>query len=302
MHASIRRWNSRLAIALGAIILALPAHAQQTALDGYDAVSYFASDAAPPQAGVDAHSVEHNGHLYLFATADHAARFEANPGDYAPMFDGLDPGRLAEGARVEGDASTFSVIDGFLFLFENDASRESWLRSHDDVALAALSNWDMGQSDPGARRLRESLDRNIEKHLTKRDIAAAGYDLVTYFPEGGAKPKKGQKKISADYRGVTYRFTSAENLERFKERPTRYEPAYGGWCAYAIAKKDYTKPNPKRFTIQNDRLMLFYDGLLGDTHKEWFKEGAERLEQDADQWWLSESGERPRAAGSSSAQ
>lgn len=137
--------------------------------------------------------------------------------------------------------------------------------------------------------------RKLTKYeLGKKNLAIEGYDPVAYFPEGGGKPKKGKKAHTHSHRGVAYRFVNAENLRKFKDNPDKYEPTHGGWCAYAISKGDYTEPNPKRFVIQNDRLMLFYDGLFGDTYKSWHKEGPEELEVKADQFWLNETGERAR--------
>ncbi len=138
-------------------------------------------------------------------------------------------------------------------------------------------------------------ERNVEKYeLGRRNLAIEGYDPVAYFPEGGGKPRKGKKDYVHTHRGVTYRFVSARHRDLFKNDPDRYEPTHGGWCAYAMAKGDYTEPNPKRFLIQNGRLMLFYDGLFGDTYKSWHKEGPEELEVQADAFWEKETGEKPR--------
>ena len=138
----------------------------------------------------------------------------------------------------------------------------------------------------------------LEKYqLEKKTLGNQGYDPVAYFPEGDPKGKgkatKGSKKIIHAYNGVTYRFSSEANRELFKKNPAKYEPAYGGWCAYAAAHEAYTEPSPKNFRIQNGRLMLFYKDLFTDTNKLWTKEGAEDLEPQADQFWRRETGERP---------
>ncbi|MCA9273159.1 MAG: hypothetical protein KDA31_08945 [Phycisphaerales bacterium] len=138
-------------------------------------------------------------------------------------------------------------------------------------------------------------ERKIKKYeLGRKNLAIEGYDPVAYFPEGGGKPQKGKKDYEYTHRGVVYRFVSAKHRDMFKEDPDKYEPTHGGWCAYAMAKGDYTEPNPKRFLIQNGRLMLFYDGLFGDTYKMWLDENPEELEKKADEFWEKESGEKPR--------
>jgi YHS domain-containing protein len=138
----------------------------------------------------------------------------------------------------------------------------------------------------------------LEKYqLEKQTLGAQGYDPVAYFPEGDPKGKgkatKGSKKTTHTHRGVTYRFSSTKNRELFKKDPGKYEPAYGGWCAYAAAHESYTEPNPKNFRIQNGRLMLFYKDLFSDTNKLWTKEGPAELEPLADRFWKAETGERP---------
>ena len=129
--------------------------------------------------------------------------------------------------------------------------------------------------------------RNIAKwDLPKRTkLAIGGYDPVAYFPEGGGKAKKGSKSIEHTYKGVTYRFSSREHLELFKKAPDRYEPAHGGWCSWAMASGGTTEANPKSFIVKDDRLFLFYDGLFGNTRKDWLKGNHNELADQADREW-----------------
>src|SRR4051812_40820817 len=66
-------------------------------------------------------------------------------------------------------------------------------------------------------------------------LAIQGYDPVAYFTEG--KAVKGSKSNAVFHEGVTYYFSSAANKEAFKKNPAKYEPQYGGWCAYAMGAK-----------------------------------------------------------------
>ncbi|MCA9293026.1 MAG: hypothetical protein KDA20_04350 [Phycisphaerales bacterium] len=134
---------------------------------------------------------------------------------------------------------------------------------------------------------------NLPKQST---LAIEGYDPVAYFPEGGGKPTKGANSIALDYMGVTYRFVSDAHRELFKKNPKRYEPAFGGWCAYAMADGDKVEVDPKSFLIEDNRLLLFYDGFLADTRAKWTKSLKKNkpLAPDADQHWLTISGESPR--------
>ena len=78
-------------------------------------------------------------------------------------------------------------------------------------------------------------------------LALQGYDPVAYFTEGRARP--GKPSVATDFEGVTYRFASAANRDRFLEDPDRYRPAYGGWCAWAMVQGGKTSPDPTHFII-----------------------------------------------------
>jgi YHS domain-containing protein len=124
-----------------------------------------------------------------------------------------------------------------------------------------------------------------ELNLAKGGIAIDGWDPVAYFPEGGGKPQKGKAEFQSVHRGVTYRFASKANLDRFRATPDRFEPAYGGWCAYAMVSGNKVEVDPESFLIQDGELLLYYNGLFSNTRKSWGKEGAEKLREKADKEW-----------------
>ncbi|MDN3644088.1 YHS domain-containing (seleno)protein [Lutimonas halocynthiae] len=115
------------------------------------------------------------------------------------------------------------------------------------------------------------------------DYGAAGYDVVAYFD---AKAIKGQSKFSTEHKGVSYRFSSDNNLNKFKKDPLQFLPQYGGWCAYAMASKgEKVKVNPKTFEIRNSKLYLFYDAYFDNTFEDWIEEGPDELVLKADENW-----------------
>jgi hypothetical protein len=85
-------------------------------------------------------------------------------------------------------------------------------------------------------------------------VAIKGYDPVAYFTEG--KPVPGDPAITADFDGATWRFTSPEHRRAFLSYPTRYEPEYGGFCAYGAAQGRKTDIDPAAFSIIGGRLYL----------------------------------------------
>ena len=137
----------------------------------------------------------------------------------------------------------------------------------------------------GAAVLQEGKRADLEHlNLGKSGLAISGYDPVSYFPEGGSKPRKGKAELSLTDRGVTWRFASKDNLERFKKEPAKYEPDYGGWCAFAMADGQKVEVDPKSYVIQGGRLMLFYKSFFNDTRKSWLKKPDE-LEGKANRAW-----------------
>ena len=105
------------------------------------------------------------------------------------------------------------------------------------------------------------------------DIGIKGYDPVAYFTEH--KAIKGNKGLSVFYKGVIYNFSSIANKELFKASPSKYEPEYGGWCAYAMGKNgEKVSVDPETLKITDGKLYLFYNKFLTNTLKDWNKNEA----------------------------
>ena len=120
-------------------------------------------------------------------------------------------------------------------------------------------------------------------NLNDDNIAIRGYDPVAYFKTGSAQ--KGTRDLALSYQGVVYYFATAENKEEFKKHPSKYEPEYGGWCAYAMgAKGDKVSIDPGTFKILNGKLYLFYNRNFNNTLKSWNKDEA-GLKGKADANW-----------------
>lgn len=277
------------ALVLGAI--GLVGSTQGQALGGIDPTSYFGSDSA--ERGSAQNSAEHDGQTYWFASAGDQRAFEREPARYAPIFGGHDPVRLAGGEQVAGNPEIFSVVGERVFLFESAQSRDAWLKDPAGVTRRASGAFVSEGGVDETSRLAKLFERNTDKHNLDKGLAVSGYDPVAYFREGGAKAKKGSKSRTLEFDGATYRFSSEHNRDRFRENPTRYEPAHGGWCSYAAAKGSYAEIDPQKFLIEDDRLLLFYNGFLNDTKKKWEKSKKDLL-PDADRFWKTESGETAR--------
>ncbi len=115
-------------------------------------------------------------------------------------------------------------------------------------------------------------------------IAAQAYDVVAYFTT--SKAVKGNSINSVVYQGLKYQFANPANKEEFKKNPSKYEPQYGGWCAYAMgATGEKVEVDPETFKIINGKLYLFYNKFFNNTLKTWNKDEA-NLKTKADVNWL----------------
>lgn len=130
----------------------------------------------------------------------------------------------------------------------------------------------------------QNTDRVKIEHINvDGGIAIKGYDPVAYFTAG--KPTKGLEKYSLKYKTIVYHFATEENKKAFELNPSKYEPEYGGWCAYAMGdggKK--VEIDPKTFKIIMGRLYLFYNAYFNNTLKSWNKD-EDNLKIKADKNW-----------------
>lgn len=128
----------------------------------------------------------------------------------------------------------------------------------------------------------QSEDQRTRQFNLKNNLAIQGYDPVSYFSN---KPVEGKPEISYTYKGVNYRFASQQNLNLFKASPEKYEPAYGGWCAYAMGENgEKVKIDPETFKIIDGKVYLFYNFWTNNTLTAWNK-NEKQLKEAADRNW-----------------
>lgn len=153
------------------------------------------------------------------------------------------------------------------------------------TTILIMTSW-QAWADPTA----EQPDRNEAKYNLEGDLNLMGFDPVAYFAEHGGQALQGDPSISAEYGNVVYYFSSEENREIFLGHPTKYEPTYGGWCAWAMANEGYAPINPMLFTQNGNRMHFF----INRSAKAQFDQQLKTHEGNADIFWTSESGEAPR--------
>ncbi|MFV8327433.1 YHS domain-containing (seleno)protein [Flavobacterium sp. ZS1P14] len=129
----------------------------------------------------------------------------------------------------------------------------------------------------------QTQNKQLTHFNLERKVALQGYDPVAYFKQG--KAVKGKKELTATYEGVTYNFSIAVNKEYFLSNPLRYQPQFGGWCAYAMGfSGEKVTINPETFKIVDGKLYLFYNAFFNNTLKSWNKDEANLKSKAAINW------------------
>jgi len=129
----------------------------------------------------------------------------------------------------------------------------------------------------------QSLKTRLSHYNIESGLAIDGYDPVAYFTQN--KAIEGKEKFRSVYKGVTYQFANAQHKKTFDANPARYEPEYGGWCAYAMGDSGKkVSIDPETFEVKNGKLYLFYNKFFVNTYNSWKKDRA-NLKAKADQNW-----------------
>lgn len=110
-------------------------------------------------------------------------------------------------------------------------------------------------------------------------VAIKGYDPVAYFTEGA--PREGKPEHMVEYKGAKWQFSSAENKAQFEANPEKFEPVYGGYCAYGVSQNYLVKIEPDAWSIHKGKLYLNYDK---NVQKSW-SENPDGYIQQADENW-----------------
>ena len=145
MTSTFQRLSSLLAIALLAVATlggcsALQAQNPSTALKpvnavadggdervmlkGADVVAYFTEQRYLP--GSPQFKSQYEGVTFRFASAAHKALFDAAPQKYQPQFGGFCANGIVYAIPWGGDADTFRLIDGKLYIFGGQGSKDAF--------------------------------------------------------------------------------------------------------------------------------------------------------------------------------
>ncbi|MBL8991472.1 MAG: YHS domain-containing protein [Phycisphaerae bacterium] len=253
-----------------------------TARGSYLAVHFLLNDECPYCAR---HLREYTGladtlagvkHIFVKAVSAEAFGAALASSPEAPLYRDAD-GKLAEHFKIRGGYRFHGMDMTYPALVLLDPQGREVFR------YVGKDNADRLPFRTFAKRVAElSRDAATAHANLEGGPAIRGYDPVAYFTDG--KPTRGSEKFESSHRGVTYRFATAANRAAFNAEPEKFVPAYGGWCATAMAEGRKVEINPESFKIVGGRLLLFYKALFGDALADWNKDEP-GLKPKADRAW-----------------
>jgi YHS domain-containing protein len=104
-------------------------------LAGTDVVAYFTM--GRHVFGTPAHASTHKGVRFHFASAEHKARFDAEPARWLPQYNGYCANGIAYAIPWGGSPESWRIHDGKLYIFGGETSRAAFeLDLKNQVALA----------------------------------------------------------------------------------------------------------------------------------------------------------------------
>ncbi|MEM0908852.1 MAG: YHS domain-containing (seleno)protein [Pseudomonadota bacterium] len=124
---------------------------------GYDVVAYFDLAQAPvgseqPKAvaGSTKYTAEYNGAKFAFANAENLAKFQSNPAQYAPQYDGHCAYGVAQGGKVPGNPHLWRILDGKLYLNITPNVVSFWEEDIPGNLNKSETNWSGIEGEPAS--------------------------------------------------------------------------------------------------------------------------------------------------------
>ena len=134
-------------------------------------------------------------------------------------------------------------------------------------------------AQPAAKMSRAYLhSHNIPGH----GVAIEGYSPVSYFD---GKAEQGSAMFAVEHDGITYHLTNSNQVATFTKNPTKFVPAFGGWCAFGMAVQDKFPVDPTNFKIVDGQILLFLKNTGVDALEIWNGKSEQAVLKDARAHW-----------------
>lgn len=109
-------------------------------------------------------------------------------------------------------------------------------------------------------------------------VSVQGYDIVSFFQPSG--PQKGDYRITHHWNKTDWHFVNEANRDSFKVNPAKYNPQFGGNCAFSTSIGKEQEGFHKYYEIR-DGLLYFNSNPV--SHFLW-KQFPSRLEKARYEW------------------
>lgn len=107
-------------------------------------------------------------------------------------------------------------------------------------------------------------------NIDNSNIALQGYSPVSYLDLGIAQ--RGNKEFKSEHNKIVYYFTDADQKKKFDRNPSKYLPAYGGYCAFGVYAGAKFRPDPNKFIVKDGKYFLFLYNIELDAQQLWLAE------------------------------
>lgn len=91
-------------------------------------------------------------------------------------------------------------------------------------------------------------------NLNDQGVAIQGYAPVAFFTVKA--PVKGKMEFTSEFNGARYWFHSVKSKSQFDSEPARYEPQFGGYCAYGVSRAALAPIQIEAWQIVDGRLLM----------------------------------------------
>ena len=108
-------------------------------LKGADVVAYFTQDKYVQ--GSPQFKSDYQGVTFRFSSAENKALFDREPTKYQPQFGGYCADGLVYGIPWGGDADTWRMVNGKLYIFGGAGSRDAWMLDEPRNLVLAHKYW-----------------------------------------------------------------------------------------------------------------------------------------------------------------
>ena len=109
------------------------------AIEGYDPVAYFTKNKAI--AGNEAYAYVWNDATWYFSSSENMEMYKSNPTLFTPQFGGYCSYAVSTGFTAKIDPEAFEVIDGKLYLFNDQNFRTKWNEDREGNMKKDNDNW-----------------------------------------------------------------------------------------------------------------------------------------------------------------